>query len=195
MRSTSCWVAALVLIAAFPLEGQTYADDQGTQCVIVQGLGFSQPSDCPSLGTPLITLTGSFEITPRGMSSLARVRCWVCEGGTCDSTSPYGPAIHEFRLNWEIGPLVADWTAQFHFNQAILDGQIAGPSLDAYYCQVELYSPGNPDDLSLPPMSWTVPTYTSTHLQARAEQGSQLMAVLQGPLSEPVEVRRRSGSE
>ncbi len=188
MRIRILALAALAaLLAPLPTQAQ-----ENRSCLLIVTIGYAVPEDCGTGGSSSgggeawITLSGSLDLTSRGLSRTARVSCWVCEEGSCTDGSPYGPATQDFLLSADpLEPTMADWQVLFFASSNAQGGNTPLPSLQSYYCRMELVGgrQGLEHSLEIPP---TMPSYFATVLQARAEEGSTLVTELQGTLPQPV---------
>jgi hypothetical protein len=138
----------------------------------------------------MITLTGSVDILTRDLANWAIVSCWVCESGSCGSSSVYGPS----QTEWELPAAgssrsLVDWRVVFRFSDnALSSGTTSFPTLTSYYCRVELESRARASGVYAagPP---TVPDFFANYVHARAESNSQLVVELQGTFAQPVSNR------
>jgi hypothetical protein len=126
------------------------------------------------------------------LANKAIVSCWVCEAGSCNTSSVYGPS----SVEWDLPAAGADhslvdWTVPFRFGDAALSSATTSfPSLASYYCRLELeYRPRGYDDMPAGPP--TVPDVFANYTHARTDSGSQLVVELQGAFAQPVSNRAR----
>jgi hypothetical protein len=184
-------IAITLLTAAVPA-----ASAQQGSCIVIVGIGNVTPGSCEegSVGgtTVMITLTGSVDIVTRDLANWAIVSCWVCESGSCGSSSVYGPS----RTEWELPAAgssrsLIDWTVRFRFDDnALSTGTATFPTLASYYCRVELESRSRGVDSGIATGPPTVPDFFANYVHARAESNSQLVVELQGTFAQPVSNRR-----
>jgi hypothetical protein len=179
---------ALLATSALPASGQD-------QCIVIAGLGEVSTISCNMFDpafTEMITLTGSLEVVTQDLSNTALVSCWVCEGGSCGTSSPYGPSRISIELpTGTSGPVTSPWTVPIYFESAALaDGGISFPLLASYHCHLELayQMRGVDSGNNAPPV---VPDFYTSAQHARAQQGTQLVVEFQGSFAEPVSNTRR----
>lgn len=176
----------LLAIGFLAATGAGAAAQQGS-CIVIQGVGQVYPGSCGSESdgtTVMITLQGSIDILTHDLANWAIVSCWVCEAGSCGTSSIYGPS----RTEWEL-PLAGstrsllDWVVPFRFDDAALSSATTSfPTLASYYCQLELESRPRGADSFVATGPPTVPDPFASHPHARTVQGSNLVVVLQGTL-------------
>jgi hypothetical protein len=186
-----------VVIAAIALHAAAVstASAQVGSCITIQGIGsvYTGPDCTTESGggtTVMITLQGSIDIVTRDLANTAIVSCWVCEDGSCNASSVYGPS----KVEWDLPAAassrsVVDWTVPFRFDDTALSSATSSfPSLASYYCRLELeYRPRGSDSGAAGPP--TVPDVFASYTHARAEQGTNLVVELQGSFAQPVSNR------
>jgi hypothetical protein len=140
----------------------------------------------PYRGQLVATLSGQLDIQiPDGERTpdAAIVSCWLCPGGTCDDSSPYGPATAKIWWDREFESRVTEpWEVRFYLSpEDWLAGGTPPEPVSQYFCRIELASerPTYSGEYQGPP---TLPDYFSAFEHARAEQGTPLVSVLQGAL-------------
>ncbi|MEQ8329831.1 MAG: hypothetical protein RH859_05130 [Longimicrobiales bacterium] len=173
-------------LASTPAAAQQNVQPLADGCMYVIGLGQAIP--CQSASTPgelMITLNGSFDIVSRELADGARVRCWICEGDTCDDSSPYGPAESLYELQASDDQhATADWSVYVHFSATAVNEPALFPTFDSYYCRVETLRSAS--GMGVLASTWAVPSYYGTHPAHRAEDGTELVTEFQGTFVEPV---------
>lgn len=182
-----CGALSMILagaLAVAPASAQENTQLMAEGCMYVAGHGLAQA--CQVSGAPpLITLSGSFDIVPHGMADGARVRCWVCEGGTCDGSGTYGPIETSYQLTAYDGQHAsADWSMYVVFSPTALEQPASFPTFDSYYCRIETIRTSSQPDL--PSTSWGMPDPYATSTAHRVEEGSELVTEFQGTFVEPV---------
>ncbi|MEQ9398316.1 MAG: hypothetical protein RJQ04_04020 [Longimicrobiales bacterium] len=180
-------VTAALALASAPAAAQQNVQPLADGCMYVIGLGQAIP--CQSASTPgelMITLNGSFDILSRNLADGARVRCWVCEGDTCDDTGPYGPAESTYELSpsYSDEHQTADWSVFVHFSATAVNEPAVFPTFESYYCRMETLLSTSAGGYTT--SSWAVPSYYGTHPAHRAEDGTELVTEFQGTFVEPV---------